>query len=211
MGGSSEKRFPYECQAKQVVRASLNLQKAHRLRLNPHPPSFEGQPWFHTMVRVDSPPANLTKITLFNAITSQLQLGFTAGCDVRLISARFWGAIPSGNTSGIPQPVQIRLKDPLSLTSAASSNNTDTQIVLIDYPDMVNRACVGYKFSRSQQAAVINLAIGDTNTLAGTTGMGANSVAYFELLWRSGANSLPNIGPAIVEVEPSAPPKYTCF
>jgi hypothetical protein len=194
-----------------MIRASFNQQKAHRLRLNPHPPSFEGQPWFHTMVRVDSPPANLTKLVLFNAITSQLQLGFTAGIDVRMISARFWGAIPSGNTTDVPQPVQIRLKDPLSLTSVASSTATDTQIVLIDYPDMVNRACVGYKYSRAQQAAVINLLPGETNTLANTTGMGANSVAYYEILWRSGANSLPNIGPSIVEVEPSAPPKYSCF
>jgi hypothetical protein len=162
-----------------------------KIRVTPQPPPFEMQPWFPLIVRLLNPGVSINVVSIQNAIATQLQedpASFVV--EFRLQSARFWGALA---TPGTMVPLTVRFFDPLSIQSIAATASSDTAMVIQDYPDVVNRARVGFKYSKAQQNHTIGSTIGSSSVVFTTTGMGTNSVAYISLLWRPRDTVAPTI------------------
>jgi len=160
-----------------------------------HPPSFDMQPWFPLTLRLLNPPANVTVNVLRTAFATQLQFAEAIDIDVRLFLARFWGALP--NTTTNLEPVTVRFQDPLSVPAVFTPTTpiiNSTTAVIQDFPDRVNRARVGYRYTPAQNQAVIPLSsLNGTLLLFTTAGMGTNSVAYVDLVWRPKVTLAPTV------------------
>jgi hypothetical protein len=170
-----------------------------RYAVNSHPNSFCAVPWYNLVVRIDSPPANVTTVTLQAAIASQLGVTFAnALVNVRLREVRVWGAITSMSATSAIAPLSVTIFDHLAASTAAS-NPLRVLEVLIDYPDMVRRACVGYKFPKAQREVSLFLTNVTPTTLLSAQGLGGSSVIYYYLQWRSGSTT---VTPALAIVPP---------
>lgn len=172
------------------------------------PPPFDAQPWFPLCLRIVN-PAQLTVNSIRTAIAQQLQLPEVIDIDIRMISLRVWGALAA---AGQLAPVTVRVFDPLTLANLPALNqsgNTSTATVLQTFPDSVNRARLGYRYNPAQsQISVPCTSTRGSVPVATLTGMGANSVIYFNILWRPSNTQNPFLVsdlPPSYEEEPSAP------
>jgi hypothetical protein len=187
-----------------------------RINVSSHPPSFDMQPWFNLTLRLLDPPTNITVNVIRTALATQLQFSQAIDFDMRIFECRFWGAIPDG--SGALQPLTVRIWDPTCAqvvnsrtTSFPVANPINTCAVIQDFPDRVNRARIGYRFTPGQSQVVTSCdAAGGAGRLFATTGMGTNSVAYLNILWRPKSNFAPTIVDEPPQYEPSAP-TASCF
>jgi len=164
-----------------AVRTVRNGLKFHKLKIDTHPPDFVSNPWFPLILRIQNVPATVTCVTLDNAIASQLGIvpGTAGAFEYRLEYVKLWGALVPPSGSSFLNPVTLACFDPIS-----AAGNTDSLLqVLTDYPDQVRRAAIGFKYSYPQQQAVIRG--GFARTLFRSQGVGAGSVMYVRLFWRS--------------------------
>jgi len=154
--------------------------------LSSHPPEFVAFPWYNLIVRMNAPGTVVTNGNLYAAIVSQLNLvpGTATGFAVRLQSVRFWGAIVAPNNTAALQPCFMSVIDPITLLFGSSAARNVLE-QLTDYPDMFQRACVGYHYPKAQREYSLPL---DTPLqayeLLNISGGGPNSVIYFNLQWR---------------------------
>lgn len=181
-----------------MLRKHERMESMHRIKVPPQPPSYNMQPWFPLTVRLLNPGVSITKAQLNAAVASQLQQPATFFCEVRLQSASFWGALAG---PGEMVPLTVRFVDPLSIDSIASAASLDSAMVIQDYPDAVNRARVGFKYSKAQQNHTIGSTLGSSEIVWTTVGMGNNSVAYVHLLWRPQALTAPTVESTLTDSE----------
>lgn len=168
---------------------SRALQALKSRRFNPpsHPPSFMSRPWYNLVVRLENPPALITTQILATALSNQLGVSVAGGVlNVRLQSIRIWGALASGN-SPLP-PINVLIFDLFRAMQTPTA--TDAVRVLeqiTDFPDQVNRSCVGYRYDLSHRELSVWMTVASAPTaILSCTGLGPNSVAYFDVLWRCG-------------------------
>jgi hypothetical protein len=156
-----------------------------RYTVSPHPSSFVSAPWYPLVVRIDSPATpTITTIQLRDAIVSQLGITLTI-LNVRLQTVRLWSAI-SGSSP--PERLFVQVLDPISaIFGSLTAPNLRILEQLTDYPDAVNRACIGYRYPKAQREVAILCNGTDSSSLLRTSGMGPGSVLYFYLQWRSNA------------------------
>jgi hypothetical protein len=151
----------------------------HRLRVPHVPPEFTAVPWYPLTVRIQNPSATVTLLSLRENIQSQL--GFTTNyiVDVRLQYVQLWGALVSPQGTSFLNPVTLTVWDPFS----SLGDGRSVLEVLTDYPDQVNRACVGYQYSFAQRQVSIRLST--QAQLFTCQGVGAGAIMYVRLFWRS--------------------------
>jgi len=104
-------------------RNEIIMRRGHRINIPSHPTEFDSVPWFKLTVRVNNPTGSLTFGGLYNAFIAQVgNLSFVnAVANVRIMSVRVWGPIPTTNT---PLVVQFRdvFDENISITPAGSQN-----------------------------------------------------------------------------------------
>jgi len=176
----------------QKQNARSNDFKGHRLRVLSHPPEFTYRPWYALQLRIDSATALgdglVTTSELAAYIESQLGLSVSGtSLNVRIQEVKAWG-----NLTGSLAPVTMTVYDIVAATQYIKSDFTvDDRIleVVREYPDAVNRASVGYKYSKVQQNVSLRLS---TNLTTAKTifGFQGCSLAYVYLLWRCGDPSV---------------------
>jgi len=176
-----------------------------------HPPAFVSFPWYNLIVRINNPGTVVTNGNLFTAMVSQLNLvaGSTAsGFAVRLQSVRFWGAIVAPSQTSPLAPCFMSVIDPITiLFGSSAARNVLEQ--LTDYPDMFQRACVGYHYPKAQREYSLPLDNSAQNyELLNLSGGGPNSVLYFSLQWRINNRTVPSTLAETPQnfVQASAPP-----
>jgi hypothetical protein len=159
-----------------------------------HPPGFTAVPWYNLVVRVVDPPASVLTTTLQAAISTQLGISFIGSLvNVRLQSVRVWSALSALTSSSPLVPLSVTVLDPI----AGSFQTTSTARVLeslIDYPDAVRRAAVGYKYPKAQREVSLVVSNANPVVLLNLLGGGAGAVVYFSLQWRPGTTA---VSPAI--------------
>jgi hypothetical protein len=181
--------------------------KGGRISVPANPPGFVPQPWYHLVVRIPDMSAQYTSIQLQAALATQLGVSFTnAVVNVRLLSVRFWGALPGGSSAQTTlEPLSVIVLDPLqaAFSPVAPVTTPASRILetLIDYPDRVNRASVGYTYPPAQREVSMNINGTDPISLFRSIGMGENSVAYVNLLWRQGSLTVVRPSQAVDEVD----------
>jgi len=152
--------------------------KGNKTVIPNHPPEFMSRPWFPLIVRIDNPATTLTYGQLHQGLLTQLGFGAaTNNLAVRLRTLRFWGPIPVTSA-----PVIISINDVFVDITVSSANGILEMIT--DYPDMVNRARVGYRYSTAQSSRSIILTSTSTLPISTMIGLGPGSVCYVSLLWR---------------------------
>lgn len=177
------------------VSSRRGLRKSHdggvRFRVSPHPNSFNAVPWFPLVVRLTNPPASVTTVTLAAAISNQLGVTFTGGqVNVRLQSLKVWGSL----TTTPLGPLAVTVMDPIATIQASTSVLPSRVLeVLQDFPDLVSRACVGYKYPKAQREASLFASNLNPTVLLAMTGVGPDSVIYFYLQWRPANTTFPPI------------------
>jgi len=190
--------------ALRMLKRSLNF---HKLKAPSHPPEFTAVPWYNLVLRIQDPPTIITKNSIRDNLFSQLGIISLqpTQIDFRFQAVFLWGAM---TTSNILNPVSLAVIDPISLANIASTGAGGISTVLIDYPDYVNRARVGFKYSEAQSKAVMSS--GSTVPVFNTTGAGGGSVMYIHLNWRTQAKTplLPLLDSADAEGDWQLPPKY---
>jgi hypothetical protein len=175
-----------------VRRPNRNRRKANadggkRFIVSPHPPSFISCPWFNLVVRIANPSVIINTVTLRDALISQLGLSPNITYAVRLQQVRFWGALVGATSGTPPPPINVIINDPIGLSTTTSGSGVGIRVLeqFTDYPDVVQRACFGYRYPRAQR----EFSLGLTGTISGnlfvTNGMGAGSVVYVTLQWRT--------------------------
>lgn len=177
---------------KQKQIAKSNDFKGHRVRVLSHPPEFMYRPWYALQVRIDDLAALgdglLTTAELAATIESQLGISVSGDIlNVRIQEVKAWG-----NLTGALAPVTMIVYDLVAGTQNLGSTNTiadRTLEVIREYPDAVNRAAVGYKYSKVQQNVSLWLSASPTNAKALYSFQGC-SLVYVYLLWRCGNPSI---------------------
>jgi hypothetical protein len=162
-----------------------------RFKVPSHPPSFTAIPWYNLVLRIVDPPATITTVSIQAALASQLAVSFIASlANVRLRSVRLWASLVQPATPAALVPLSVTILDPLAASFTTTLQNRVLES-LIDYPDAVRRACVGYKYPKAQSE--VSLAVSNANpvNLLNIQGAGAGSVLYFYLQWRSGVVGAP--------------------
>lgn len=160
-----------------------------KLAISSQPTDFTSRPWYNLTVRIESPPANISALTIATAIASQLGIGVASNYQMRLTSVRFWGALVSNSASAPLKPVVLSILDPIGESDLASTGSQRTLEQFTRYPDQVNRAAVGFRYPPAQQC--VSLAPVTTFVLYSLVGAGADSVMYVDLRWRPNVNSSP--------------------
>jgi len=153
-------------------------------RIPPQPPQITVVPWYNLTVRILAPAAIFTTVNLQAAIAQQLNISFeTSVCFVRLQKLRIWGAL---STTANLQQINVIIYDPIQ-TAAPSAALGAPRILeqYIDFPDQVNRARVGYVYPKAQREASLQVSNSNPSTLVFSSGLGASSVMYVDLQWRS--------------------------
>jgi hypothetical protein len=150
------------------------------------PPSFVSRPWYNLTVRVDAVGA-INNGDLGAAINAQL--GITAPfSDVRLGYVRVWSAFTATTTS----PLSVIVYDPTraqALSMSGSSVNGPILEEITRFPDVVNRAAIGYRYPERVRAMAISTNPSFTVVLYRMTGVAGNAVMYIDLQWRPTANT----------------------
>lgn len=154
------------------------------IRLRSHPPPFTAAPWYNLVVRIRNFPGSFTAIVLRDSIISQLGLPptFSSMC-VRLQKIRIWGALGQNLNS-----VSAIIRDPIAIaTSSSSAPGVGPRVLtqITDFPDQVNRSCVGYKYPKAQREFSLILDALQDAPLVLSAGVGNTSVAYIDVQWRA--------------------------
>lgn len=180
---------------RQVSRRREKGDGGFRFRISPHPPSITTNPWFNLVVRINSPATPVTTLALRAAMDSQLGLPGGPSFVVRLQSVRFWGALYGASPSTPPPAINVQVNDPIGLQPASATGGIGQRAleVITDYPDVVRRACIGYRYPRAQREAAIALPTINGGNLYVTNGMGDGSVIYVNLQWRPLTNVPPSV------------------
>jgi len=167
------------------------------MAISPHPPSFCSFPWYNLTVRIDSPTVNVTTQLLQQSISTQLGVTFNAGqTDVRLQSVKIWGALQSFNASSTLNPINVLILDPIASATGVSTGTGPRVLEQItDYPDQVNRACIGYEYPKAQREFALRcVGTQPGSNLIVANGLGNGAVIYFHLQWRNGLGIPPSLG-----------------
>jgi len=168
--------------------------RMHKLPVPQHPPQFTLRPWFSLTLRYFDFGNQITVANLNSVLTTQTGLVPAGGFqNIRMISARFWGALVAQNASTLLQPVTVGVHDLIQTVqgNSAALGSTGIMEVYNDYPDQVNRAKIGFTYSIAQQNVVIQGSSTNTQPLFQTSGFGTGSVALFHILFRNGNSTNP--------------------
>jgi hypothetical protein len=181
------------------VRSQVTRTRTGILNIPSLPPSFDAQPWFPLCLRVTNVPPTFTIGALRSALASQLQLAVAPEIDVRFRDIRFWARLNSSASTAL-QPCTMRVFDPLTVATIASPALASTAAVIQRFPDQVNRASIGYRYTPAQSQVAIPMPASRISTIpiAAFVGGGDDAVIYFNLWWRTNssvavANSSENI------------------
>lgn len=174
---------------KQVRKSNNKIVKASKFSVPTHPPDFTAVPWYHLILRIQSPPAStISTETIRSHWSTQLGLTTTTdGIDVRLNSIRVWGSLVT-TASAVLQPLRLAVYDPVgSSSTSVGTGGIGRRLldVVVDYPDQVTRASVGYRFSGIQKQVAIGCPNAGTTPLFEVQGAGTDSIIYIDLLWRT--------------------------
>jgi hypothetical protein len=173
----------------------------HRYTISPHPPSFDSQPWFPLIVRIEGFSSTISTSDLASQMVTQLQ-SLATSFQVRLQSVRVWGALVAFTSPGPMQPLTVRVHDPLSFNAQSTDGpQSTTSEVITDYPDLMSRARVGFRYSSAQyQRAIVVGGAGAGSRMLTISGGGPNSVVYFKLVWRPNSSSVPQLSNETEEI-----------
>lgn len=194
------KRLP-----RRATRQRSNADGGRRIKIPPHPPSFVSMPWYNLVVRFENASANFTTVNLRDGIHSQFGGATTSNLDVRLQSVKFWGAlIPPGSTTPLA-PISVLVSDPIGLLNTPGSGIGPRVLEqLIDYPDQLSRAAIGYHYPKAQRETSIRLTGTNLGSLFLLNGFGTNSVIYVYLQWRFALSAAPSVDEALRRLQMSA-------
>jgi hypothetical protein len=128
-----------------------------------------------------------------------LQLGISVNANIaniRIRTIRAWGALPTFNSTAPLQPVTMVVYDLFRAFQQTATVDTSRILEQItSYPDLVSRACVGYRYDKSHSELSVAISSNaNAFPIAGFSGMGPNSVVYIDILWRCGT-----IAPTVAE------------
>ena len=167
-GGSNEGRFPL---------ASV-------------PPSFVMVPWYPITIRIRNPALLVTVGNVHSELASQLQVTFgTQGVICRLHSLRLWSSIAATGSLTAAPPLSALIFDPIAATSASGAvagTGVRALEVLGAYPDITNRAAIGYRYPKAQRDFSLGCFPANGTILLSLTGVSASSILYLDVLWRPG-------------------------
>lgn len=159
-------------------RKSIAFHRGVKLRVPNHPPEFTSRPWFPITLRIDSPGTTVLLSQIRLALLTQLGFGAaTTSLCFRFQSVRLWGPIPI-----TPSPLIMIIYDLLYDPAASNAEGVLEQIT--DYPDAVNRARVGYRFSDAQYQISRVASTATANLFSSQVGAGTGAVMYINCLWR---------------------------
>jgi len=156
----------------------VRYHRGDRIRVPSHPPEFMSRPWYNLVLRIEDPGTTLSLAAIRSALLTQLGFGAsTTSASIRLNSVRAWGPVPVP-----PNPVVMIVYDPFIDDSLSANNSILEQIT--DYPDGVNRACVGYRYSTASFQRSIITSTATTKNMFAFSGMPTGSIVYLDILWR---------------------------
>lgn len=147
------------------------------------------RPWYPLVLRIDNPPTTLNAQQIAQALDSQLGISLSGTVtNIRLRAIRAWGALPSFGGTNPLQPVVMVVYDLFrAFQNVVSVDTTRVLEQITSYPDLVSRACVGYRYDRTHsELSLIMQSNGNAYPVAAFSGMGPNSVVYLDILWRCG-------------------------
>lgn len=165
--------------------------RGKELRIPPYPTEFTSRPWWPLVVRIEGPGTSLGLNSLLANLRSQLGFGTDVPVQVKLKSVRCWGPLVSFATGPLGL-TSVAILDPIAENSFNSATAVPESRVLEQYtryPDQVNRACIGFEYSLAHQSVSLGISLTGVAaevSLLNLVGMGAGSVVYFYVLWRSG-------------------------
>lgn len=179
--------------------------RGKELRIPPQPTEFTSRPWWPLVVRIESPGTSFGLNSLLANLRSQLGFGSDVPVQVKLKSVRCWGALAVPSVANLTF-TSVAILDPFAENSFNSATAIPESRVLEQYtryPDQVNRACIGYEYSIAHQSLSLGISLtgaaAEVNLL-NLIGMGAGSVVYYYVLWRSG-NLTPSNLKALASVD----------
>jgi hypothetical protein len=171
-----------------IRRKGKNSDGGTRFGVPSHPPSFTAVPWFNLVVRIVDPPGSVLTTTLQAAISSQLGISFIGSLvNVRLQCVRVWSALTALGSSPLV-PLSVTVLDPLA---GMYQGTVPARVLeaLIDYPDAVRRASIGYKYPKAQREVSLSTSNVNPVVLLNIQGGGPGAVVYFTVQWRPGTTS----------------------
>ncbi len=160
-----------------------NPLKGHVLKVSSMPSEFTSRPWFRLTVRVQNPGASITVASIALALNDQLNIVDPQPIDIRINNIRLWGSLGPGGTTNL-QPLFVIFHDFIQNSGTATTLRTLEEVTR--YPNEVQRASVGYCYSEAHKE--VTLSSSTTITVVTASGLGADSVAYVDLLWRFSSN-----------------------
>lgn len=178
---------------------SYKTQLKHELRgvelkVSPNPPPITTRPWFNLTVRLEG-TGTLNSRDVINAINTQL--GFSIADNAIGISIqriKVWGPLVPFTSSTALQPISISFIDFISVSAASAINNNRVLEQFTRYPDQTRRASVGYSFPIAHQDVVLtSVSTANVTPIFYASGLGAGSVVYVYLKWRSSLISFPTV------------------
>jgi len=156
----------------------IRFHRGDRIRVPSHPPEFMSRPWYNLVLRIEDPGTNISLAAIRSALLTQLGFGAsTISASICLNSVRAWGPVPVP-----PNPVVMIVYDPF-FDDALSANNSILEQIT-DYPDGVNRACVGYRYSTASFQRSIITSTATTKNMFAFSGMPTGSIVYLDILWQ---------------------------
>jgi hypothetical protein len=175
--------------SKSAVKQMHHQMKGHELKVPPQPPEFTSRPWFSLTVRVDNVPATFSLANLMQQFRNQLGFGPDFQVYVRLKNIRIWGPLVPFSATTTLQPLNVSFYDFIAENSFTSTTITLENRILEQYtryPDQLHRASIGYEYSLAHQSVALFQSTTNNLNLCASSGTGAGSVAYVQLLWRPG-------------------------
>lgn len=172
-----------------VKRKTPKTDHGHKLKVKPHPPEFTSRPWFPLVVRCENLGTSFSANGLALNLLSQLDLPSVTPIFLRLQSVKIWGAlVPFG--SGPLKPLTVGFLDFIAENTSSGANTVVAENRILEqytsYPDLVNRASLGYHYSAAHSNLVLNNNNSYDTPLMALDGVGDGSVAYYYVLWRTG-------------------------
>lgn len=198
MPSKTKNRKRQRAQPRPVDKRVKNMMRGNELKVPPQPPPITSRPWFNLVVRIENVGISLNSRDVLNALNTQLGFSISDGAiGFQLHRIKIWGPLVPFNSTTALVPITVTFVDFIGVNiTSTSANNARVLEQYTRYPDQTRRASIGYNYPIAHQeiTLVSNSATNNTNILQ-TKGLGAGSVVYVYLKWRSTLLTFPELTP----------------
>lgn len=181
-------------QQRPVDKRIKHMMRGNELKISPQPPPITTRPWFNLVVRIENVGTSLGSRDIINALNTQLGFSIADGAiGFQLQKIKVWGPLVPFTSSTALLPISVTFVDFIGVNITSTTiNNARVLEQYTRYPDQTRRASIGYQYPIAHQeiTLVSNSTTNTTNVLQ-TSGLGAGSIVYVYLKWRSTLLSFP--------------------